>query len=55
MRRGTRFARVHGATLLDPPQLNAIRQGSASRDFSSEAVTDSPPTRVGTLARISAS
>jgi hypothetical protein len=25
MRRGTRFARVHGAILLDPPQLNAIR------------------------------
>src|SRR5688500_16159949 len=24
-RRGTRFARVHGAILLDPPQLNAIR------------------------------
>jgi enamine deaminase RidA (YjgF/YER057c/UK114 family) len=25
MRRGTRFARVHGAILFDPPQLNAIR------------------------------
>ena len=24
-RRGTRFARVHGAILLNPPQLNAIR------------------------------
>jgi len=24
-RRGTRFARVHGAILYDPPQLNAIR------------------------------
>lgn len=24
-RRGTRFARVHGAIVLDPPQLNGIR------------------------------
>lgn len=31
MRRGTRFARVHGAVLFDPRQLNAIRYADADR------------------------